>query len=261
MDRLDGPRRVGDGAVGRRVGDDRARDVRGNVVGAEVDVEELDAQGLGAGAHDRERLRQEAGVEDERTQVLATGGAAHERHRLGGCGALVEQGGVRGGQAGQVGDHRLVVQQRLEPALRDLGLVGRVGRVPGRVLQHVASDDGRRHGGVVAEADHRDARVVAGGEGLQRAERGLLAERRGERRGRRRADRLRDGGLHERVEGRVADALQHGLLVAGTRADVPVDEDVGRCRQRAGRRGGVRGHAGTPGIEVWFPSPPVTSAR
>ena len=33
--------------------------------------------------------------------------------------------------------------ERLEPALGDLGLVRRVGRVPGRVLQHVAADDRR----------------------------------------------------------------------------------------------------------------------
>ena len=54
------------------------------------------------------------------------------RHRLGGGGALVEQRGGRDVHAGQVLDHRLEVQQRLEPALRDLRLVRRVGRVPAR---------------------------------------------------------------------------------------------------------------------------------
>ena len=43
--------------------------------------------------------------------------AAHQRHRLGGRGALVEQRRVGGRQAGQVGDHGLEVEQRLEPAL------------------------------------------------------------------------------------------------------------------------------------------------
>ena len=43
--------------------------------------------------------------------------AAYQRHRLGGGGALVEQRGVGGRQAGQVADHRLEVEQRLEPAL------------------------------------------------------------------------------------------------------------------------------------------------
>ena len=66
------------------------------------------------------------------------------RHGLGGGGGLVEQRGVGELQAGQVDDHRLEVEQRLEPALADLGLVGRVGGVPARVLQHVALDHRRR---------------------------------------------------------------------------------------------------------------------
>ena len=40
-------------------------------------------------------------------------------------------------------DHRLEVEQRLEPALGDLRLVGRVRRVPAGVLQDVALDDRR----------------------------------------------------------------------------------------------------------------------
>ena len=57
--------------------------------------------------------------------------AAYQRHRLGRGGALVEQRGVGGGQPGQVADHGLEVEQRLEPALGDLRLVRRVGGVPG----------------------------------------------------------------------------------------------------------------------------------
>ena len=61
----------------------------------------------------------------------APAGAADQRHRLGGRGRLVEHGGAGDRQPGEVGDHRLEVEQRLEPALADLGLVGRVGGVPG----------------------------------------------------------------------------------------------------------------------------------
>ena len=78
---------------------------------------------------------------------------AAQRHRLGGGRGLVEQRRVGERQAGEVGDHRLEVEQRLEPALRDLGLVGRVLRVPARVLEDVAQDDGRRVAVVVAHAD------------------------------------------------------------------------------------------------------------
>ena len=49
--------------------------------------------------------------------------------------------------------HRLEVEERFEPALRDLRLVRRVRRVPARVLEHVAQDDARRDAVVVAEAD------------------------------------------------------------------------------------------------------------
>src|SRR2546425_5966064 len=56
------------------------------------------------------------------------------RSRLGGGGGFIEQGGVGDRQGGEVGDHRLEVEQGLEPALRDLRLVRRVRRVPARVL-------------------------------------------------------------------------------------------------------------------------------
>ena len=54
------------------------------------------------------------------------GHAPAQRHRLGGRGRLVQHAGARGGESGEVGDHRLEVQQRLQPALGDLGLVGGV---------------------------------------------------------------------------------------------------------------------------------------
>ena len=49
----------------------------------------------------------------------------------------------------------------LEPALADLGLVGRVGGVPAGVLQHVAQDHRRGVGAVVAHADQRGGEPVA----------------------------------------------------------------------------------------------------
>ena len=83
------------------------------------------------------------------------GEAPAHGHGLGRGGALVEQRGVGQLHAGEVADHGLEVEQRLEPALGDLGLVGRVGRVPGRVLEHVAQDHRRRDGVGVAQPDER----------------------------------------------------------------------------------------------------------
>ena len=98
-------------------------------------------------------------------------GAAGEQHPLDDRGALVEHRRVRGVEPGEVGDHRLEVDERLEPALRDLGLVRRVRRVPARVLEHVALDDRGRDRAVVAEADHRRAHGVLLGERAQLGER------------------------------------------------------------------------------------------
>ena len=94
----------------------------------------------------RDGLRQRVGVDHvhraawlldaRRARVIASAAAVR----------LVEHRRVRRGQPGQVGDHGLEVQQRLQPALADLRLVRRVGRVPGRVLQHVAPDHRRACG-------------------------------------------------------------------------------------------------------------------
>ncbi len=62
-------------------------------------------------------------------------------------------------------------QQRLQPALADLGLVGRVGGVPGRVLEDVAPDRRRGDRAAVAEPDHRDRDRVAPGERAQLGQR------------------------------------------------------------------------------------------
>ena len=90
--------------------------------------------------------------------------AVQHRHRLGRGRALVEQRRVGEIHTGEVADHRLEVEQRLEPALADLGLVRRVRGVPRRVLEHVAQDHRRRDRVVVAEPDQRREHLVAAGE-------------------------------------------------------------------------------------------------
>ncbi|GAA3074181.1 hypothetical protein GCM10020000_68970 [Streptomyces olivoverticillatus] len=154
---LDAGAQVTDGAGGSGVlqqhAEDTALDELGGDALGEVGDDDLDAGGLGAGLDDGDGLGQGVGV-DEEDALLDLADAAGERHGLGGGGALVEQGGAGGGQTRQVGDDRLEVEQRLQAALRDLRLVGRVGRVPGGVLHDVAQDDRRGERAVVAEADH-----------------------------------------------------------------------------------------------------------
>ena len=198
----------------------------------EVGDHHLDAHRVGTGAHHLDGLRQRVGVDHERAVRLRVG-PADQGHRLGGGGALVEQGGVGGLEAGQVGDHRLEVQQRLEPTLADLRLVRRVGGVPGRVLEHVAPYDGRGDRAVVAEPDHRHERVVHRGDLAQLGRSGALA---GRRRQAQRAgpDPAGHGVVHQRLEAADPECLEHlgDLLVVGP--DVALAE-------RPGAEGGGEG--------------------
>ena len=131
---------VADDAVRGRVLHEHAEEALGREVDAlhraHVDV---DPEGRRLRAHDRDRLRV-AVLRHEEAVLAGLRHRAAQRHRLGGGRGLVEEGRVGEGQAGEVGHHRLVVEQGLETALRDLGLVGRVLGVPARVLQDVAQD-------------------------------------------------------------------------------------------------------------------------
>ncbi len=164
--------------------------------------DQVDAERLGPGAQHGERLGQAVGVGEE--DVSSACGPPGQRHGLHRGGGLVQQRGASPGQRGQVGDHGLEVQQRLEPALGDLGLVGGVRRVPGGVLQHVAADDGRRDGVVVAQADHRGQHLVPAGHPAQLGEGLGLGQRVGQAEvselgvfGQRGADELVERGIAE----------------------------------------------------------------
>ncbi len=161
---------VAHGAGGARVLQQHAEDAPLRDLGrdavAEVGDDDLDPGRLGAGLDDRDGLRQGVRV-DQEDAVLDLADAPRQRHGLGGGGSLVEQGGAGGGQPGELGHHRLEVQEGFEAALGDLGLVRRVGRVPGGVLHHVAEDHRRGERAVVAEPDHRGQDLVAVGQEAQ----------------------------------------------------------------------------------------------
>ncbi len=79
--------------------------------------------------------------------------AVHQRHRFRRRRRLVQQRCVRHFHPRQIRDHRLEVEERLQAALGDLGLVRRVRRVPARVLHHHPENHARREGVVVTQAD------------------------------------------------------------------------------------------------------------
>ena len=173
---------------------------------------------------------QAVGVEDGLAVVrrLVLIRAAHHQHGLGHGGGFIQQGGVGDRQADEVLDHGLEVQQRLQPALGDLRLVGRVRGVPGRGFEDVAADHRRGERVVVALPDHLHGGLVLRRQLAQLGEDFDFAQGRGEREVGVLADVLRNGGVHQGVDGVVADSLQHGVDVGlAARADMPVNEGRG----------------------------------
>ena len=116
----------------------------------EVSNQHFDAQALGSSLDDADGLRVAVVGDEERASVGLRG---THRHRFRGGGCFVEQRGVGERHRGEIRDHGLEIQECLKPALGDLGLIGRVLRVPTRVLQHGSQDDRRRDGAVVAHPD------------------------------------------------------------------------------------------------------------
>ena len=205
-------------AVGARVLQEHRERIRvgARVRGADVDG---DAERRGARAHDVDRLREDI-VGDEEPAARRIPRAQRERHRFRGGRAFVEHRRVRDVHAGEIAHHRLEVDERLQTALRDLGLVRRVGRVPGRVLEDIAQDDARRVRAVVALADERLRNPVARGDRLELGERSRLRHRTRERDGRGFADRRRHDRVHQRAARRVAERREHRGLVVGRGSDV-----------------------------------------
>ncbi len=137
------------------------------------------------------------------------------RHRFGRGRALVEERRRRDVHARQIPDDGLKVQQRLEPALGDLGLIRRVGRVPAGILEHVAQDHARRDAAVVAHADVRAGDGVARGDAAQAAQVGVLGFAFGQVERRAAADGGRNRLVDQGVERRHADRCEHRGAVGG----------------------------------------------
>ena len=159
--------------------------------------------------------------------------AVRQRHRLSSGSGFVEQRGVGNRHGGQFADHRLEIHQRLQPPLRDFGLIRGIGGVPAGIFQHVAQDHRGRDGAVIALADQRfHPRILL-------SERAQFGNRRGFVNRRRQIERALagDGGGH-RAGGEIGKRSglqrgQHRLLLGHRRADMAGDKAVSgfECRE------------------------------
>jgi hypothetical protein len=182
-----------------------------------------DAEGFGPGPQHLDGLGVGVGIDDDHVSVDTRDAPTH-RHRLGRRGRLIQHRRVGEVHAGEIRDHGLEVEERLEATLGDLGLVGGVGGVPGRVLEHIPLDHRRGDGsGVPLTDEGPDDPVPAGvgaelfegvgfGASLGQAERGAVTDRGGHRR------------VEELVEGAVAERSEHLGPIGRVGPEVSVDE-------------------------------------
>mmetsp|Transcript_26413 Transcript_26413/g.67196 ORF Transcript_26413/g.67196 Transcript_26413/m.67196 type:complete len:1036 (+) Transcript_26413:699-3806(+) len=157
---------VGDGAVSGGGLQQHAAHVLAVAERRLVHHHRLQPQPLRARLAHRDGLGVALAGDEELGLLAARHGGAHG-HGLSGGGRLVQQRRVGDGHAREVTHHGLEVEQRLQAALRNLRLVGRVLRVPAGVLQHIAQDDTRDVGVVVPHADVALVHLVLGGHGLE----------------------------------------------------------------------------------------------
>ena len=111
-------------------------------------------------ADHRNRLGMAILIDKERRRLQFRHAPRH-CHRLRRSGGLVEQRGVGDFQTGEIDNHSLKIQQRLESTLADLWLVWRIGGIPGWIFQDVALNDWRQMRTVITLTDQRDHRPIA----------------------------------------------------------------------------------------------------
>ena len=184
--------------------------------------ENADAERFGAGLQHGEGLR--VNIVSHKKSLTALD-VVTKRHGFGGGGGFVEKRRIRDLHSGEIADHCLKIQQRLEATLSDFGLVGRVGGIPTRILQNVAADDRRGVRAVNPHANVGGGDFVFGHDGAELLQGGFLREGLGQIKIAGQTDRGGNGFLEERVERAGADGLAHGLDFFGVRADVA----MGKC--------------------------------
>lgn len=180
---------------------------------------------------------------------MGTGDGEAHGHGLSSGGAFIEERGTGEGEACEVGDHGLEVEERFEAALADLGLIGGVLGVPTGIFEDVAEDDRGRDGVGIAHADVGAHDAVLRCDALEAIERGELAVgavvETFEFKWASEADGGGNGGGDEGVHGSRADEGEHVVEFMFARAEVSWREGVAgaECGWRDGVLAGWLGGA------------------
>jgi hypothetical protein len=177
---------------------------------------QFNPQWNGAAAQDRNRLWIAAIRHEKDAAILPEflrTDAVQKRHGFAGGRSLIQQRCIGDVHRGQIGDHRLEVQKRLEPALRNLRLVRRVRRIPPWIFEQVALDHAGRERVVVAQPDETAQHLVLARDRLETREvlRFCFGRREVERRTQ--ANACRNRFVDEGVERCDADGVEHRFRV------------------------------------------------
>jgi len=187
--------------------------------------DDFNIERMSAGTHHFDSLRMAILGNEENVSPVAN--TQRHSHRFGRCGGFVQHGSIRDIERREVGDQRLKIQERFEPALGNFGLIGSVLRIPAGIFQHAALDDRRRDGVVIALADEGAEHFVLAGDAAEFSQRVEFAAR-----GRQiyfffEPDFLRHGGVNEFVQIFLSEQRQHGTRVCRVGTDVAMDKLVG----------------------------------
>ena len=236
--------RIAQPAAARRILQEQAEAVALVQQSRRLTGDDLDAQGPRAGFEHRQGLRMAIPIDQKAGTLAALVDALEQGHGLGRRGGLVQHGRVREVHAGQVHHQLLVGQQRLQAALGNLRLIGRVGGVPARIFQHVAANDGGGMRAVIAHADKAAAHAVAPGKLTQPRQHIDLALRSGQVHGHATPYRLGHDGVDQGLRALVTQRHRHFPLLGRRGADMPRQKFIvplqGAQAQRRGGRGGCR---------------------
>ena len=141
-----------------------------------LDPFENDLQGFCPGLQHRPGLGKHVVIHQESVGAGTTADPVTEAHGFCSCRRLIQQRSVSDRQTGEFADQRLEIEQSLQTALGDLGLIRGVSRVPGGVFKHMALDQRRRGRAVIAQADEGASGVIGCSDGAQMVQcRGFIA--------------------------------------------------------------------------------------